>query len=240
MLGDALAFPRRGDDWLKTIVIGGVLSLLGGFLLIPILPVQGYLVRVLDSGVRDDHEPPVFDEWGDLFVDGILLFVIQFVYALVPFLVFAVGAFVVGVGAFAAGGSEAAGAGVGILGLLVFGVGGLLSLLVAYFIPAAVANFAYEDEFAAAFDVSRIREAAFTKDYFVAVVLAIVVAVVLGSIAAILTLLIVGIFLTFYVQVVFFFLVGRGFGEALGIDDGGSGPTHTSRDDDIPDPDPLT
>ena len=253
MLSDALSFPRQHDDWLKTVLVGGVLTIFS-FLFIPVLPVQGYLVRVLDAGVRDAETPPVFDDWGDLFVDGVLVFVIQFAYAIIPIVVIFFGTFVLGAGALAAGGgAEGAGTGIGLLGGLVLLVGFLLSLVAAYLIPAATANFAYEDDIGAAFDLGTIREAAFTGDYFVAVVLAVVVSIVLGFVGGALSVVLVGFFVLFYLQVVVYFLFGRGFGEGLGIDTtpgdgvGGDGDTtggddagDDTSDDRIPDPDPLT
>ena len=61
MLGEALSYPRRGEDWLKTIGIGRIL-LLFGFLLVPAIPVQGYLLRVVWSGALDEETPPSFDD----------------------------------------------------------------------------------------------------------------------------------------------------------------------------------
>jgi hypothetical protein len=235
MLSDALSFPRQDDDWLKTVLVGGLLTIFG-FLLIPAIPVQGYLVRVLDAGVRDAETPPVFDEWGELFVDGILVFVIQLAYAIVPTVIIFFGTFVLGAGALAAGGgAEGAGAGIGLFGGLVLLVGFLLSLVAAYLIPAATANFAYEDDIGAAFDLGTIRAAAFTGDYLVAVVLAIVVAIVLGFVGGLLSVILVGFFVLFYLQVVVYFLFGRGFGEGLGIEAGDD-----DGDDRVRDPGPLT
>lgn len=94
MLGEALSYPKSGDDWLKTVLIGGVLYLVGGFIFITLLPVFGYFVRVLRSAANDGHEAPVFDEWGDLFVDGVKVLIIQFAYTLVPFVLLFAGLFV--------------------------------------------------------------------------------------------------------------------------------------------------
>jgi hypothetical protein len=224
MLGGALSFPRQSDDWLKTTLIGGVLFVLGGLLIVPLLPVQGLFVRVLETAAEDGTEAPVFEDWVDLSVDGLLLFVVQFVYALVPIMFVVVAVFVTGAGAVVSnGGSTTAGTGIGIVGGLLFLVSGLLGLFVAYVVPAAVANFAHRDEVAAAFDLATIREAASTSEYVVAVLLAIVVAVTLGFVAALLTVLVVGVFVTFYVQMVVYCLFGRGFRAALGIEAGDSG-----------------
>ena len=46
MIQDALNYLRADDDWTRTVLIGGILSLLG-VLVVPTLLVFGYLVRVL-------------------------------------------------------------------------------------------------------------------------------------------------------------------------------------------------
>lgn len=223
MLGEALSYPRSGDDWLKTILIGGVLSLIGGFIFVTLLPVQGFMVRVLRSGAERDHEPPVFDQWGDLFVDGIKVIVIQIAYLVVPMIVLLFGLFVSGIGVLSAAEGATGAAGIGAVGALLLLVGGLLVVLVAYLVPAALANFAHEDSFGAAFDVGTVVDAAFTTDYLVALVLAFLVSLVLGGIALVLSFLIVGVFLSFYVQMSVFYLFGRGYAMGLDLESGGAG-----------------
>lgn len=237
MFGEALRFPLAGDDGVKSVLIGGVLGLLG-FLIIPIFFVQGYTVRVLQVAMDGGEEAPPFDEWGDLLVDGLKLFVITLAYFLVPMVLlfgalFAfVGISAVGVGA---GGepSPAALTGAGIVGLLLISVGFILFLLVAYLVPAAVANFAHKDDLGAAFDVRTVIDAAFSADYFVAVVFAILVGLLAGILSFLLSIIIVGLllvpFLSFYVQVATYYLFGRGFVKGLGLDDGsGATPTTTA------------
>lgn len=55
MFEDALRYPWQGDDALETIVVGGILSLLGVFVL-PILVLYGYFVRVM-ADVAVESEP---------------------------------------------------------------------------------------------------------------------------------------------------------------------------------------
>jgi hypothetical protein len=219
MLGDSLAYPWHGDDWLKTILIGGILSILGVFI-IPSLIVQGYLIRVLRSAANDEQEPPVFEEWVELTIDGLKVIIVQLVYFIVPLIVLFAAIAFVGFGAFSASQGSNLGAGIGLIGGLVMLVGFLLMLVAAYLLPAALANFAYNDDFGAAFDFGTVTDAAFTADYFVAVVLAIVVGIVLGFIGGLLTVILVGIFVLFYLQVVIYYLFGRGYAEGLGV--GGS------------------
>lgn len=209
MLVDALKFPSRGESWLKTVLIGGVLSLLG-FLVIPLILVQGYMLRVLGAATEGAEEPPVFDEWGDMLVDGIKVIAVALVFFLVP-LVIAFAAMAIG-GFAALSGSE----GSGVVGLLLAFVAFIAWILAAYLLPAGLANMAREDAFGAAFDTAALRAAASSTDYLVAVVLAFVVALVLGSVASLLSAILVGVFVLFYLQISVFYLYGRGFSEAMG------------------------
>ncbi|WP_255149418.1 DUF4013 domain-containing protein [Halorarius halobius] len=236
MLGEGLAFPINGNDGVKNFLIGGILSLLG-VLIIPAVFVQGYLVRVVAVAVDGGEEPPAFDEWGDLFVDGLKLIVLTIAYVLIPtVLLIGVAAFV-GVAALGAGagpGAEPSAGlltGLGLVGLLGMFVAVVLLLVAAYLIPAAAANFARNDDLGAAFDLGTVTDAAFTADYLVAALLAFVVSLAVGIVSFILNLIIIGLllvpFLSFYTQVVTYYLMGRGFAEGLGIS-GTTGPSSTA------------
>lgn len=228
MLGEALRFPIEGDDGLKNILIGGLLVIFG-FLLIPIFLVQGYTVRVLRVAVDGGEEPPSFDEWGEMLVDGLKLFIIAIAYFLVPMVLFLVSMFAfVGIASVSsAGGEPAPGAlaGAGIVGLLLISVSMLLFVVASYLLPAAAANFARTDEFGAAFDVGTVIDGAFSADYLVAVVFAILVGIIFGTITFVLSIIIIGLlvvpFVSFYSQVATYHLFGRGFAKGLGLDEGG-------------------
>src|SRR6056297_2499376 len=86
MISDSLNYLRNDEDWVKTVLIGGVLSLLS-VLVVPTILVAGYLVRVVRATMHGDERPPAFDEWGDMAVDGLKATVIAFAYALVPMIV---------------------------------------------------------------------------------------------------------------------------------------------------------
>lgn len=86
MFSDALTYPKDGPDAAKTILIGGVLTLLGVFL-IPIALVTGYVVRVIRAVNGGDRRPPVFDDWGRLFVDGIKGMAVMLLYFVIPAIV---------------------------------------------------------------------------------------------------------------------------------------------------------
>jgi hypothetical protein len=224
MLSDALSFPRRGDDWLSTLLVGGILTLLG-FLILPVFVLQGYLVRVLDAGAHEEQTPPSFTQWGTLFVDGLKMFVVNIVYGLFVFVPFALlaGGLLIAIpgepvpiepGSPPPAPPTAPTGGLLVV-LLLFLVVLVVGLLVAYLVPAALANFAIEGRLGAAFSLRTILAGAFTSDYAVAWVLGIVVFIVGGLVGSALSAIVVGIFVLFYVQVVFYYLVGRGFAAGL-------------------------
>ncbi|ADQ66974.1 hypothetical protein C499_04421 [Halogeometricum borinquense DSM 11551] len=223
MLGDALSYPRNSSDWIPTILIGGVLSLLFVFI-IPIFIIQGYMVRVLRGAAKGETAAPSFTNWGELIVDGLKLVIINFVYSLIVLIPMIALSIVLGIGNSLSAGAPGPEPGVtvgaapalGIVGFLGILVIGLFSIVVSYFIPAAQANFAIEGSLGAAFDISTIVSGAMTSEYFVAWVLVLVVGSILSFIGGLLFIVIVGFFILFYTQVVTYYLFGRGFAEGLG------------------------
>jgi len=225
MIQQSLQYLRNDEEqWVKTVLIGGILSLLG-FLIIPSFLVLGYLVRVVRGTMHDDEQPPVFDEWGDLFVDGIKAFVVAFVYGLIPAVIAAVViggsalSFVVG------GGSESASlVGLGMAGLLVGGLlAFVLSLLAAYVIPAAVAAFAETDQLGAAFSVGELRPVLTSGTYATAWAYGIALIIAAGLIAGALNAVpvigtVIGGFIAFYAAVAAYYLIGHAWGELRDVD----------------------
>ncbi|WP_411963728.1 DUF4013 domain-containing protein [Haloferax sp. YSMS24] len=223
MLSDALWFVKRSDDWVATTIIGGVLSLLS-VLILPAFILQGYFVRAMRAAADGDRAAPSFTDWGGLLVDGLKLFVVTFVWALVAIIPAVILSAIIGLGTFTIVESttspgmapEPAGnIGFGIVtivaGLLFFG----LSLVAGYLIPAASANFAIEGNLGAGFDVRTILSGALTAEYAVAWLLAIVVAIVLGTVGSFLAVILVGVFVLFYVQVTTYYLWARGYADGL-------------------------
>ena len=219
MLEDALGYPLRTDDRVATLIVGGALIVASVFVL-PAFVLQGYLVRVLRDAAAGERAAPSFTQWGELLVDGLKLFVVNLLYGIVVGIPALLGMSVVGGAGVLAGDSGAGALVAGVVGIVVVLLLVVLSLLLAYVVPAAVANFAIEGRIGAAFAVGTIREGAFTSEYATAWVLSIVVSLVGGLVGSLLSLLLVGIFVLFYVQVMTYFLWGRGF--AAGLDARGS------------------
>jgi len=221
-----VTYPTNSDDWIKTILIGGALTLFA-FLLVPAFLVYGYVLRVLRAGIEGREEPPVFDDWGALLKEGVVAFVIVLVYQLIPLLVMTVT--VGGSVAAIATGSEA-GAGVGIVGLLGgLALSTLLALVFGYVALIGLANYAHVGTFGSAFDLDVIRPVATDGAYAIpwlygvgVLIAAAVVAGVLGVVPIVGA--IAGVFVTFYGQVAAAWVWGTGFGDATGLDDAAADP----------------
>ncbi|WP_243637752.1 DUF4013 domain-containing protein [Natrarchaeobius oligotrophus] len=180
-------------------IIGSVLGLLS-FLLIPAFFVAGYLVRVLETTVDGADEPPEFEEWGDLFVKGLVATVISIVYSFVPFVIYMVVVFtLVGAGGVIGGDGGGVLAGLGFVTMLTFIP---LMLVIYYVVPAALTNYAHTGSINGAFDFGVIKSVVLSFEYLLAVLLPIVIAVIAWVVMALLTMTIVGIVL---VPVVYFY-----------------------------------
>jgi hypothetical protein len=212
---DAINYPRSGDDPLPAILIGGILTMLGMFVL-PLVVVLGYLMQVLAAAIGDDSEPPRFEDWGQLLFDGVKAFAIGFIYLLIPTVVFGVS-----VGGLVLEAVLTGDVTVGTVAgsLAGFAISGLLALLAWYVIPAALANAADTGRFAAGFAFGDIRPVMFSGGYATAWLLALVLFVVGGAIVGFLGAIpplgfVVGGFVFFYLDVVAFYLYGRAYAKA--------------------------
>ena len=210
MIAESFRVPFADEGWIKTVLVGSVLSLLG-FLIVPALLVNGYLLRVLGAGAASESELPGFDDWGGLLVDGLKLVAVVFAYVLGALFLGFVGSIAIAAVGSAVGAGEAA-------RLLTFLFGLPLLLVAAYLLPAALTNVARTGRVAGAFDVGVLRQAATSSSYLVAVLASAVIAVTLGTIASLLTLVLVGVAVAFYLQLVVYYLLGRGVGEAVAVE----------------------
>lgn len=224
-------YPTESDDWVITILIGG-LAILFSFFVIPIFAVAGYLVRAIRAGMADASEPPVFDDWGQLLVEGFVAAVIGVIYQIIPILVFVV--FVGGSFLAILTGTDT-GAGVGFLGFIGgFFLAWILSIIFGYIGLAGIANYAEVGSFGAGFDFDVIREVVTSTDYLIAWAWVIGVNIVVGIITTFLNIIpflgaLVGVFVSFYALVIAGWLWGRGFAEARGRDvDAGTAQTDTA------------
>ena len=219
MITESLTYLRGSDGWVKTVVIGGLLTFLG-FLVVPAVLVAGYLVRVLRGTMHGDDDAPRFDDWGSLAGDGLRAVAIAVVYGLVPALLIAVTA---GLAAAVAGPGPRSGL---VVGAVTF-VGGLLALalglLAAYIVPAAVANYAEQESFRAGFAVGDLRPVLTSGTYATAWVMGFAIILGAGIVAAALNVVpllgtVVGAFVSFYAITAAYYIVGHAWGDLRGLE----------------------
>jgi hypothetical protein len=212
MIDGDFSYPTNRADWIKTVLIGGVLSFFG-ILLIPLFVVYGYVIRVVRATIDGEDEPPVFEEWGDLLVEGLKAWLIGVVYMLVPLIV---GLVLIGgsIAAMTAGGRAGAGAGAaGFLGG--FLVTTVLALVFGYAAAAAIVTFAREERFGAAFDVGAVRSLVTDADFAVSWIVSLVGFLLAGAVTGIPFIgWLLGPFASFYALVVAGRLWGGGYLEA--------------------------
>ncbi len=191
-IGRAFTFVFDDEDWIKKILIGGIITLIPIVNFIAI----GYGLRVLRNVSRGDAKPlPEWDDWGGDFVRGALIFVAGLVYALPIIVLSIVSAIVTAIAADAFGDVG------GIAGLCLFGVNCLSvlwAIAMALWLPAATIRFAREENFGAFFEFSEIW--ALISNNLGAYAMAILVSIIAGIVGGLGTILcVIGvIFTSFY------------------------------------------
>lgn len=78
VVSDSLKYPS--SDFKKVAILG--LLFLISFLIVPIFLAFGYIFRSLKASLAGSEELPDFDEWGEMFVDGLKVFLVQIIYIL--------------------------------------------------------------------------------------------------------------------------------------------------------------
>lgn len=224
MISESLNYLRNDEEgWVRTLLIGGILTFIG-VLVVPMILVAGYLVRVVRATMHGDEQPPVFDDWGDMAMDGLKASVIAFAYSLVPGIIFAV--FVGGsIFALVLGNGST---GSGLIGGIGFLAGGLLalvlSLVAAYVTPAAIANYVETDQVGKGFAVSDLRPVLTSGQYFTAWISAFAVifagGLVSSALSSVIPLLgwLPGAFVTFYALVAAYYIIGQAWGDLRDIE----------------------
>jgi hypothetical protein len=187
------------DDprWLPKVLIGG-LFFLASLMLVGVPFLLGYFARLVRNVIAGVQNPlPEWDDLGEYFSEGLLLFVVCFAY-LLPIIALAI---MVGIGAtiMSVITSSAHNEGLQNLSGGLFGcswcVIGPLSLAITFFLPAALLMTITTGRFAAAFEFKRVYS--FVRDNIGNYLLAIVVYFVARMLAAFgLTLLCIGIIFT--------------------------------------------
>jgi hypothetical protein len=178
--GETLTYMFKDPKWVGKVVLGAL------FGIIPILNfvTAGYALRVIDN-VRSDTEPPL-PEWGgdfgQLWVRGLVLAVIAFLYGIPMWILSAIIGGVVG--SSRSGGATAVAV---IFGLIAFVYG----IALIFWMQGAIVNYAIKGNFGAGFEFGTIWDLVKQNAgrMLLTVVFVVVVSIIIGVLSAILNII---------------------------------------------------
>ncbi|ARS89578.1 DUF4013 domain-containing protein [Natrarchaeobaculum aegyptiacum] len=158
LLRFAIGYPsRRG---LKPLLIGTVFTLFS-ILIIPAFFVAGYMVRLTRAAIRGEPEPPAFDDWGDIFVDGLGLLVVFIPVLIVYWLLLFV------------------------TGEIHWLLNVLVALAFAYVAPSIYLSYAVSDSWFGAYDTGRLQRLLTHRTYAIGLLLYVLVINGIGFLVAV-------------------------------------------------------
>lgn len=164
IISDSVKYPI--SDWKKLLTLG-ILFLLS-FLLIPAFLAIGYAFRALKATIAGFDELPEFDEWGEMFIDGVKVFVVTIAYMIIPLIIIFAGIFL-----------QASG--------IITVVGSILAIIFGLLLTIAIAHMAFNDsQLGAAFRISEILDVIADigwADYIIWYIVVIIVAGIISFIA---------------------------------------------------------
>ncbi|MCK5698848.1 MAG: DUF4013 domain-containing protein [Candidatus Aenigmarchaeota archaeon] len=172
------AIKRPFQD-VKKLLIGSILNI------IPIvnLITSGYIINSAKNTMNKKNDLPEWENWGDLFITGLVAAVISFIY-FIP----AGAVLLVGVGSLISGviAGEITAANMSSIiasgGIMII-VGILLSIATMLIVPMAIMRYVDKGEFSAAFAIGDVLKKVLSGKYVVAWIVMIVYAVILGSVS---------------------------------------------------------
>ena len=145
-IGELLKRPFSDKRWAAKIATGGVVSW------VPILQffAFGYIVNLIRQTLKKEESIlPEWTNWGKLFSDGIMYFVIVLVYMIIPCLIFGIG--------MALGGIN-----LGILSMLfraiVIFLSSIVGLAATFILPMAICHYVATEDLKSAFSWKEIQE----------------------------------------------------------------------------------
>lgn len=150
---DALKYPLKD---FKKVVILGILTILSS-LLIPGFLVLGYFFKVIKSS-NDSSELPDFNEWITMFIDGLKVFTVLFIYSILPAILILMGMWVALLPMLTVPGegsllnphtSISLVSGIALIGIL-------LQIMISFIIPIALVNMAFKNDLSAAFRLKEV------------------------------------------------------------------------------------
>lgn len=197
--GKIIKFPMKDKDWIMKVIIGGVLSI------IPIVNFisSGYQLKVMKNAINKKPGMPEWKGFMDLFVKGLIIFVIALLFMIVPLIIFGA---IAGFSAISVIMGDLTNPYNIVLAILpALFIGGILFLIIGFILPMAIAMYAKSDNFSDAFKFSEIlnRIKSIFGEYLVSYIVIVIFGIILGLIMLIPVIgWIIGFFGTFYLGVV--------------------------------------
>ena len=193
IINDALRYPT--SNWTKVFILGVIF--VASFLIIPIFLAIGYLFRVIKATFAGIDELPDFDNLGEMFVDGLKVFVVGVVYAIPLIIISAIISAIFGIhynSAINAGTFTGFNVFALATAYLIYAIIGIIIGLIEYM---AIANMAlYEGDLGAAFKfdevLDRIARVGWGK-YLIWYVVMVVIGLIAAVISGLLVVIIIGI-----------------------------------------------
>jgi len=202
---EEIKFPSKDSEWIQKVLIGGIVSV------IPIvnLIASGYLLKVMKGAMDGKPEMPKWDDWGNLFMKGLMATIIGLIYMIIPILILLVSAGSM-LAAALSGNSEM------LMGALAGAAGGfliflLLAVVLGFLIPMALSMYVKENNFGAAFRVGDViaRIKSVFGDYLMVYIVVIALYLILAILSGIPVLgLLIMIFGSFYISAVAYKMFG--------------------------------
>jgi len=219
-IGRALQHPFQDQNWLSKLGIGALVNI------VPILNFAGtgYIIEHENNVKKGPDVPmPTWDKLGDLFMQGLKLIVVFFIYSL-PIIALScvlgfAGAGIATIASASENPDQTAGAGITILSLALSCVAIIYAIFLVYLYPAIIIQFARTKDVAACLRFSEIFAIARknSADYIMIFLVLIGVGLVISIIGSILAITVIGLCLliplsllvTPYINVVIAHLCGQ-------------------------------
>lgn len=180
IISDAFKYPSAA--WTKMVILGVIL-------IIPIVNFigLGYLFRILKATFAGIDEVPDFDDVGDMFIDGLKIFIVGIIYAIPLIIISAIIGAILGITGQAAAINAGTYTGFDVFGLVAtYAVYIIVAIIIGLVEYMAIANMAlYDGDLGAAFKFSEVLEriamigwGKYIVWYIIMVLLALVAAVI--------------------------------------------------------------
>ncbi|MDD3984593.1 MAG: DUF4013 domain-containing protein [Methanobacterium sp.] len=78
IVSDSIKYPS--SSWVKVFMLG--IIIITSFLVLPMFLIYGYILRIIKATIAGIDELPDFDGIGEMFIDGIKMFLVAIIYAI--------------------------------------------------------------------------------------------------------------------------------------------------------------